>query len=64
MTPDDGRSILNSEFLPVLRANRLDRRDRVMAYQGGESVRSARRRSTVRPDLATAGGSKSGGRER
>jgi len=64
MTPDDGRSILNSESLPILRANRLDRCDRVMAYQGGESVGCVRRRSTVRPDLATTGGSKSGGRER
>ena len=53
---DDGKLRVAAKFVELLRANKLDTFERVMAFRGGEMKRSVPGRSTVRIELARPAG--------
>lgn len=48
---DDGKLLVNAEFVPLLRASGLDTFEKVMTHSGGTVIRSVPGRSTVRIEL-------------
>jgi len=53
---DDGRLLINPAYYDVLAANDLATFDAVMAYDGGEVLRTLARRDNLRMELADAAG--------